>query len=254
MRGAFSFRGLATLVWLEIKIFLREPLGVIGSVFVPIVVFVVIGRTFGAQLTGAGEGTRGLVGVDLAVFAALLISISAVLSLVTIIAIYRESGILKRLRATPLRPMTILTAHVLVKLLFTAVTMTLMAILGRRYLPVDIPIPWLAFTAATLVSTLSILSLGFVLASLAPTARFAQPIATIVLYPMIGISGLFTPIDRLPGLLQAVAHVTPASYAVSLMRGAWHGDSWLQHGPDLAGLAIIFAVSTALAVRVFRWE
>ena len=57
---------------------------------------------------------------SLPVFAALLIAISAVLSLVTIIAIYREGGILKRLRATPLRPQTILTAHVLVKLLFTA--------------------------------------------------------------------------------------------------------------------------------------
>ena len=51
----------------------------------------------------------------------MLIAISAVLSLVTIISIYREGGILKRLRATPLRPQTILSAHVLVKLLLTAV-------------------------------------------------------------------------------------------------------------------------------------
>jgi ABC-type multidrug transport system permease subunit len=58
----------------------------------------------------------------------------------------------------------------------------------------------------------------------------------------------------MPGPLQVVAHLTPASYAVSLMRGAWHGDSWLQHGADLAGLAIIFVVCTALAVRWFRWE
>ena len=252
--SAAAFRGLAALTWLEIKIFLREPLGVIGSVFVPVFVFVIIGRTFGARMTGAAEGRRGLVGVDLAVFAALLISISAVLSLVTIIAIYREGGILKRLRATPLRPLTILTAHVLVKLLFTAVTVTLMTFLGKRYLPVDIPIPWITFTAATLVSTLSILSLGFVLASVAPTARFAQPIGTIVLYPMIGISGLFMPVADMSAPMQMVARLTPASYAVSLMRGAWHGDSWLAHWGDLAALAIIFAVCTALAVRVFRWE
>ncbi len=252
--GAFSFRGLGALTWLEIKIFLREPLGVIGSVFVPVLIFLVIGRTFGGRMTGADEGGRGLVGPDLAVFAALLISISAVLSLVTIIAIYREGGILKRLRATPLRPLTILTAHVLVKLLFTAVTVTLMTLLGKRYLPVDIPIPWFTFTAATVVSTLSILSLGFVLASVAPTARFAQPIATIVLYPMIGISGLFMPVSDMSPALRAVARLTPASYAVSLMRGAWHGDSWLQHGTDLAALGAIFAISTAIAVRVFRWE
>jgi len=252
--SAFRPDGLLALTWLEIKIFVREPLGLIGSVFVPVVVFVLIGRSFGSQLSGASEGQRGVAGPDLAVFAGLLIAISAVLSLVTIIAIYREGGILKRLRATPLKPLTILVAHVLVKLLFTAATLALMMLLGKRYLPVDVPIPWLGFGAATLVSTLSILSLGFVLASVAPTARFAQPIGTIVLYPMIGISGLFVPVERMPGLLQLFAHITPASYAVSLMRGAWHRDSWLSHGSDLTGLAVIFVVCTALAVRLFRWE
>jgi ABC-2 type transport system permease protein len=250
----FRRSGLLALTWLEIKIFVREPLGLIGAVFVPVVVFVLIGRTFGGEMTGASSGQRGLVGPDLAVFAALLISISAVLSLVTIIAIYREGGILKRLRATPLRPLTILTAHVLVKLLFTAATLVLMLLLGKRYLPVDIPIPWLAFSVATVLSTLSILALGFVLASVAPTARFAQPIGTLVLYPMIGISGLFVPLDKMPGLLRLIARASPASYAVSLMRGAWRGDSWLSHSGDLLGLAVIFAVCTALAVRLFRWE
>ena len=245
-------RGLGALTWLEIKIFFREPLGVIGSVLVPVFVFVVLGGVFGDEL--ATEGQRGLVGGDLVVFAGLLISISAVLSLVTIIAIYREGGVLKRLRATPLRPLTILTAHVLVKLLFTAGTMLLMFLLGRRFLPVDVPIPWVPFTAAAILSTLSILSLGFVLASVAPTARFAQPIGTIVLYPMVGISGLFAPIDQMPGILQIAAWSTPAPYAVSLMRGAWHGDPWMNHAGDLAGLAVVFAVCTALAVRWFRWE
>jgi ABC-2 type transport system permease protein len=252
--SALDLRGLLNLTWLEVKIFLREPLGVIGSVFVPVFLFVVLGRVFGDELSGASEGERGLVGVDLAVFAALLIAISAVLSLVTIVSIYREGGILKRLRATPLRPLTILAAHVIVKLLFTAVTLTLTMALGKRYLPVDIPIPWVAFTAATLVSTLSILSLGFVLASIVPTARFAQPIGTIVLYPMIGISGLFVPLSQMPGPLQFAARLTPATYAVSLMRGAWNGDAVASHAGDLAALALIFLVCTTIAARSFRWE
>lgn len=247
-------RSLATLTWLEIKIFVREPLGVIGSVFVPVFLFVIIGRVFAGDLVGTGEGERGLVGVDLAVFAALLIAISAVLSLVTVVAIYREGGILKRLRATPLGPLTILAAQVLVKLGFTAATLLLMLALGRRYFPVDVPIPWVAFTVATVVSTLSILSLGFLLASLVPTARFAQPVGTIVLYPMIGISGLFVPVANMPGLLQLLARATPASYAVSLMRGAWAGDPWIAHSGDLVGLAAFFIVCTLLASRAFRWE
>ena len=83
------------------------------------------------------------------------------LSLVAIIAIYREGGILKRLRATPLRPHTILTAHVMVKLLFTAVTLAAMVLAGRRYYPVDAGVPLVSFTLALLFSTVSILSLGF---------------------------------------------------------------------------------------------
>ena len=59
--------------------------------------------------------SRASSSADLPIFGALLIAVSAVLSLMAIIAIYREGGILKRLRATPLRPHTILTAHVLVE-------------------------------------------------------------------------------------------------------------------------------------------
>ena len=249
-----QLRRLASLTWLEIKIFLREPLGVIGSVLVPVFLFVIIGRVFAGDLVNQSEGERGLVGVDLAVFAALLIAMSAVLSLITVIAIYREGGILKRLRATPLRPMTILTSQVLVKLIFTATTLLLMLLLGRQYFPVDIPIPWVDFTLATVVSTVSILSLGFLLASVVPTARFAQPIGTIVLYPMVGISGLFVPLAEMSAPLRLMARMTPATYAVSLMRGAWYGDPWMAHLGDFAGLAIIFAVCTLLSARWFRWE
>src|SRR5687768_18276211 len=100
--------------------------------------------------------------MELPVLVAVFIAISAVLSLVTIISIYREGGILKRLRATPLRPWTILTAHVLVKLIFTAVTVLLMLLAGRAYYPADLHIPVVRFTVALLVCTFSIMSIGFV--------------------------------------------------------------------------------------------
>src|SRR4029078_4659319 len=101
-------RGLLTLTWLEIKIFVREPLGVIGTVGIPVVMFVVLGRIFGRPGSAASRSAPDLVTTDLPVLAAILIALSAVLSLITIIAIYREGGILKRLRATPLRSQTIL--------------------------------------------------------------------------------------------------------------------------------------------------
>src|SRR5438105_9556568 len=120
------FRGLFRLTWLEIKIYVREPLGVIGGIGIPVLLFVVFGRTLGRRAGTGSARVPTLVGVDLPVFVAILIALNAVLSLITIISIYREAGILKRLRATPLRPFTILTAHVIVKLVFTALTLLLM--------------------------------------------------------------------------------------------------------------------------------
>lgn len=213
-----------------------------------------LGRVLGPLARRTSPDVPGFASVDLPIFASLLIAASAALSLVAIIAIYREGGILKRLRATPLRPHTILTAHVMAKLLFTAITLALMVLAGRRYYPVNPAVPLVSFTLALLFTTVCILSLGFVIASVVPTARFAQPIGSLILYPMLGLSGLFVPVDSLPPMLQAAARALPLTYAVSLLRGIWHGDGWAGHVSDVAVLAVMFLVCTAVSAKIFRWE
>jgi ABC-2 type transport system permease protein len=247
-------RGLSKLTWIEIKIFLREPLGAFGTIGFPVLIFLVLGRVAGRRVAAPSLAASSFVRVGLPVFASLLIAVSAVLSLVTIIAIYREGGILKRLRATPLRPQTILTAHVIVKLILTAVTLALMVVAGKRYYPVGIHVPVFSFTLALLISTCSILSIGFLIASIVPTARFAQPIGAVILYPMFALSGLFIPVASLPPVLHAVARVLPLTYAVPLLQGMWNGDAWTAHWGDVAALAVVSAVCTALSAKVFRWE
>src|SRR5580698_3966700 len=198
------FRGLWKLTWLEIKIFLREPLGAFGSIILPVLVFVVVGRLLGRGRMPGAMAAGGFIHVGLPVFASVMIPLNGVLSLVTIISIYREGGILRRLRATPLRPQTILTAQVLVKLALTLATMTLMVAAGKRYYPIRVDIPVFGFALALLISTWSILSMGFLIASIVPTARFAQPIGAAIMYPMIALCGLFVPLESLPPAMQAV--------------------------------------------------
>jgi len=247
-------RGLWKLTWIEIKVFMREPLGAFGTIGFPVVVFLVIGRVAGRNLPAPSLAANGFLRLGLPILAALLIAVSSVISLITIVSIYREGGILKRLRATPLRPQTILTAHVIVKLALTAAILALMVLAGKRYYPIGIHVPWFGFTLALLISTLSILSIGFLIASIVPTARFAQPISAAILYPMIGISGLFTPVNTMPPVLHVVALALPMTYAVSLLEGIWKGDPWSAHIGDVAALAVVFFVCTALSAKVFRWE
>ena len=247
-------RGLAQLTWLELKIFMREPMGVVGTLVVPVVFYVVLARTFAGRVRATDAGPARAVTVDLPILAVLLIALSAVLSLVTIIAIYREGGILKRLRATPLRPWTILGAHVLVKLLLMAVTVAATVAFGGRYYPVPDGVPVGSFLGALLLATVAILSLGFVIASLVPTARFAQPVGALILYPMLGVSGLVVPVEALPPALGLVARVLPLTHAVNLLRGIWHGAGWMAHAGDVAALLLVLGVSLAVSSRYFRWQ
>jgi ABC-2 type transport system permease protein len=247
-------RGLLKLTWLEIKIFLREPMGAVGTIVIPVAVFVGLGRVAGRTLSPPAMMSSVWMRVVVPVFGALLIALSAVVSLVTIISIYREGGILKRLRATPLRPTTILTAHVVVKLLFTAATLVLLVLAGKRYVPAGVDVPVASAALALLVSTWSILSLGFVIASLVPTARFAQPIAAALFYPMIALSGLFVPIASMPPGMRYLARLLPLTYAVSLLEGVWQGDPWSAHLGDVAALVVVFGLCVAISSKVFRWE
>lgn len=245
-------RGFWKLTWVETKIFTREPMGFVGTLVMPVVLFIVLGRAFGS------DKPVNMTPVDIpfnaAILAAVLIAISAVQSLVAIISIYREGGILKRLRATPLSPVTILGAHVVVKLIFTVMSLALLLLAGRRLFPGVMQVSVFSFTVAVLLSTLSILSLGFVIASLVPTARFAGLVSGATLYPMLALSGLFFPVDRLPRALKALAYLLPTTHAVALLDGVWDGSGWAAHSVNVAALLVLFAAYTALSTKVFRWE
>src|SRR5207253_696859 len=251
MRPQF-LRGFWKLTWLETKIFTREPMGFIGTLLVPLVMFVILGRAFGVQKPVAPQQLD--IPFNAAILAAVLIAISAVQSLVAIISIYREGGILKRLRSTPLSPVTIMGAQVVVKLVFTVISLTLLMLAGRRLFPGVMRVNVFSFTLAVVLGTFSILSLGFVIASLVPTARFAQPISAVVLYPMLALSGLFYPVERFPRALEAFANLFPTTHAVALLQGVWDGSGWAAHWVNVAALLVLFAAYTALSTRVFRWE
>jgi ABC-2 type transport system permease protein len=246
-------KGLLKLSWIETKIFLREPMGVIGSLVLPVLLFVFVGRAMRFSARGTPIPVSRLP-FNITILTAVLIALGAVQSLVAIMAIYREGGILKRLRATPLSPITILGSHVVVKLCFTLVALLLMIGAGRRVMPGAMPVNPVSFIAAVLLGTTSILSLGFVMASLVRSARFAQALGAALTYVMLALSGVFFSVDRLPRWLQLFAYALPTTHAVTLMREIWGGAPWATQVATLGALAAIFALCIGFSARWFRWE
>ena len=252
MEPVATFRRLWKLTWLELKIFVREPLGFVGSVGVPVVISLLLATVARPARNAGGNVAR--LSESVPAFSVLIFTISAVVSLVTIVSIYRESGILKRLRATPLGPAVILSAHVAVKLLLTVVTLVVVGLLGHRFYPVATSVPLLSFGLAVLFACWSILSIGFVIASLVPTARLAQPFAALIFYPQIAMSGLFYPISMLPDPIASVVRRLPLTAATSLIDGVWRGEGWAAHGSDVVTLGVTLLLSLGLSAKIFRWE
>lgn len=244
---------IAKLTQVELRIFLREPMGAFGSIAVPVLLFLVVGKLAWGESPLPAEMSAKL-GAGLPIFATILIALSNVLSLVAVISIYRDGGILKRLRATPLRPQTILTAHVVVKLVLTAVTLFLLVVAGKQFAVDGLEVRPLSFAVAMAISMVSILSVGFVIASIVPTARFAQPVGAVIFYPMLAFSGLFFPLSELPQSLYVVANLLPLTHAVALLEGIWTGGAWADHQLNVLALGINLVVCIAVSGKIFRWE
>ena len=246
-------KGFLKLSWIEMKVFLREPMGVVASLLLPVVLFVIVARALRFSSGGSGIPVSRLP-FNITILTSMLIVLGAAQSLVAIMAIYREGGILKRLRATPLSPVTILGSHVLVKLAFTLATMVLMILAGRRVLPGAMPEDAASFIAAVMLGTTSILSFGFVMASLVRSARFAQALGAAMTYVMLALSGVFIAVDKLPVWLRVVAYALPTTHAVTLMHAVWAGEGWGSQLVTVGALGAIFVVCIAFSARWFRWE
>jgi ABC-2 type transport system permease protein len=71
---------------------------------------------------------------------------------------------------------------------------------------------------------------------------------------MLGLCGLFVPLNVLPPALHMAARLVPLTYAVSLLEGIWKREPWSAHIGDVAALVVVFGICTALSAKVFRWE
>lgn len=243
-------QALLRLTYTEFKLFVREPAAVFFTLAFPVLVVLLFGSIFGGYPV---HGTQ-MQTIDLytPAYTGLVIGTVGLIGLPSTLAVYRERGILRRLRATPLRPTRILTAHVLVNLAMTLAGIALLVATAALFLDLRMPhAPGLVFIALTL-SSLSFLAVGFLLASLLPSVRVAQAVGQALFFPMFFLSGAALPVKQMPAWLQSVSDYVPLTYAVRLVQDLWIGEGW--NWAAAAVLVVVLVLATLLTTRVFRWE
>ena len=171
------------------------------------------------------------------------------------LVVRRESGVLKRLRSTPLPSSTYLTAVLTSTLLVFVLQMATIIVLGWFLFDTAVPTEWLSLAVTVLVGVLSFAGLGVGLASLIKSAEGSSAIVNVVLLPMAFLSGSFGPTRDYPRALQALADVLPLTYLIETLKGVLleHEQAW-EH---LGALAVVLAwglVGLAVALKRFSWE
>jgi ABC-2 type transport system permease protein len=246
-------KSLLKMTWMETKLFLREPIGAFFTLVFPLMMLFLFGSIYGNQ-PEAMFGGQGTIDISIPAYTAMIIATTGLMSITITMAAYRENGVLRRLRTTPVNPLVVLAAQVIVLFLMTTFGMLLLIIAGKLVYHVRFEGSALNVLAGFVLCSLSFFALGFVLAGLMPTARTAQVVGMVLLYPMLFLSGAGFPRELLPETIKKVSTFLPLTYVVNLLRGLWVGQAWGSHLFDISVLAGILVVGVVISALTFRWE
>ena len=244
-------RALSRLTWVELKLYLREPIGTFFTLAFPLLLLFLFGSIYGNEPSDF-LGGRGSVDNSVPGYLAIIIGAIGMQGIPINLSSYRERGILRRYRATPLRPLVVLGAQVIVMSIIALIGMALLYIAGRAVYDLAIPSAPSSVALAVTLSAFSFFAIGFVLASVLPTARTAQAVGLALYMPMMFISGAGMPRQMLPDALVKFSNFLPLTHVVTLIQDLWMGDGW--NLVSLAALAGTLVVGVVVAVFTFRWE
>jgi ABC-2 type transport system permease protein len=243
---------LTKMTWVEIKLFAREPLTVVTTFALPLIMLYILGGVFGN--TPESDVYRGVGAMNYYVpgYIGLIIAAISLTGLPVHLAEYRERGVLRRFRASSVPVWGVFGSQVVVSLVIALLGGLLL--IGVAFLTSDVRTPdsIAGVAAAFLVSTLSFTALGVLLGTLFPTVRAAQGAGLLLWFVMLMIAGAGPPPEVLPATMRQLGDLMPLKHVITLLQDPWLGFGW-NAGETLIVSGILLG-SLLLALRFFRWE
>jgi len=166
----------------------------------------------------------------------------------------RETGLLKRLRSTPLPPTTYLAAVLLSTLVTFALQAAALLALGALAFGASSPANWLGFLGSIVLGVACFASMGVGAAALIRSAEGVSAVVNVVVLPMAFLSGSFGPTRSLPAFLEVVAEVLPLTYFLDIVNGVYLGGESLFADPKALGVIAAWGTAgLAVALKRFGW-
>jgi ABC-2 type transport system permease protein len=243
---------LTRLTLTETKLFFREPMAVFFALAFPPLLLVILGSVPAFREHNKDLGGARLVDLYTPIVIALAIATLALTGLPQLLATYREKGILRRMGTTPVPPIVVLAAQLIMCTALSVVSMIVVLAVGHLAFAVPLPHGVIAYLLAYVLSVAAALSLGLLIAALAPNGKGAGAIGTILFFPVLFFAGLWAPRASMSEVLRRISDFTPLGAGVQSLQDA-AGGGW----PQLLHVAVLLVWTvgaSALASRFFRWE
>jgi len=211
----------AALVLAHARLFLREPLALFFTIVFPALMFGLFGSAFGN--TPFPGSDVGYVDLQIPALAGMIVGTLGLNFVPTRTATNREMSILRRFKATPMPSWKWMVSEITASVAVALASMSFLVVVGRLGFNAHLPGNWGSVLAAFLLSTLSFLGVGYLVASLAPSPRVAAAAGQLLFLPMFMLSGAAMPLQIFPEGLQSFARVLPMTHVVALMQAVWNG-------------------------------
>lgn len=239
------------LTWIETKLLAREPLTLLVGVLFPLVLLTLLGTSFGNE---PDPDFGGVGGTDfyVAVYATATIAVMGLLGVPTHVATYRQDGVLRRFRASGIRPGSFMGSQLLITGAIVAVGSALAVMIGFVTADLTAPVSTAGVVIGMGAGVLAFTGVGLALGSLLPTARAAQGLGLLLFFGLFFIAGGGPPPSLLPDAINRVVEVTPMGLVISAVSDPWHG-----HGANVAALGwlLVYAIiGGSVAQRRLRHE
>ena len=214
------------MTWVELKLFVREPLTVMFVLVLPLAMLYVLNGVFGSESDPTVWQGESPIDFYTSAYVALVAATAGVLSSPVHLAGYREQGVLRRFRASAVRPATLIGAHMAVTVVIATAGAVLLTILSVLVYDAALPEDWAGVVAAFLLTAVSFAGFGALLGFLIPTARAAQGLGVLLFFVFLMLGGAGPPKEVLPAALSRIADGIPVTHAADLIRGPWLGEGW----------------------------
>ena len=223
------------------------------TVVLPVIFLVIFVSIFGNHTltNGVKASTYYVPGLS-----ALGVIAGSFLNLVISLTAQRESGVLKRRRATPVPASVLIAGRAMAAIVVALFVMSVLLLIGRFGYGVRMPTSTLPSVIVTgVVGAVGFSCLAYTLTTAIKNEDAAQPVVQAIMLPLYFISGVFVPNVNLPGWLRDVAEVFPVQHLADALHKAFdpatHGAGFAWS--DIGVLLLWAAAGLAFALWRFTW-